>query len=275
MTRSPLLQSLVTKLALHHGKYNLLRMREETKEELRFSWATCFHRIVLRHCNTPTVDTSYLAYSIALTFASMFPPTRRDTRCHLYTAAAMLAFKFLEEDDPRSQEFHKITSNITTSSSSGSSESGPIEYCKKRICGMEQRLMMAVDWRLGDIVLPMVLVYALLDTISMQHRTLTAQEKRAIATEVNKLFFFILQAPTRYSQVLLYPMQDIVAVLLTIILSQHWKATTRLEHTLLSVLLQLLHDEYSPSDEDGSNMQVLLNFVRALNTSRLQLHIVK
>lgn len=259
--RTPQLQALVDKMSLHRNPITLPRIKEETKVELLNSWSTIFHRIVLRSTTSPSIDTSYLAYNLTLRFSSMFPPARKDTRCFLYSAAAMLAFKFLEEDDPKSEDFHNVVDTVI--------DGDPTSYCKKRICAMEQRIMMAVDWRLGDIVLPTILTYALLDNISLYHRTLSAAEKKSIATQTTKLFFFLMQNPSSYQTIVSFPMEDIVAVLLTVNLSAHMKATPRLENTLLAVLLHLLYDDVSSLGH--RNHPILLEKVRSYNSHLLTL----
>lgn len=127
------------------------------REELRCSLSSIFLPVCKKYC--ASLDTACLAYTLLARAAPAIPPRLSTTRNQMYIAALMIAFKFNEEEDPVVADFAKTI--LKTPHRPSTFQIPPTAS----VIRMEQRMMRAINWRAQDIVNPLVLTFALLDSL--------------------------------------------------------------------------------------------------------------
>lgn len=155
--RTPLFDELARRLPPPAGYYSRLACAPATRVELEGALTSVFGPVCRRH--GASLDTAFLAYGLTGRYCQVASPVRATSRSQLYIASLLAAFKWNEEEDV---EIDELARTILANAGSPNSFRRPTPV---QVIRMEQRLMAALGWRLGDDVTPLVLVTALLDCI--------------------------------------------------------------------------------------------------------------
>lgn len=153
--------------------FSRVRVGVATQNELANSLCTLFYPVC--HKYGASLDTAFLAYGILCKYSQRCAPRLASTRSQLYIAALLIAFKYNEEEDPNISDFARTIAKLPDAPSIFTSQALPTPSAVTR---MEQRMMRTIEWKIGDIVTPLVLIMALLDTlpgswsVSAKHRVL-------------------------------------------------------------------------------------------------------
>lgn len=129
--------------------------------------SSCFTSIMLPIAKTlhfTNVDTVFLAHEILQLYIIRLQcvPKRIDIRMQIYSAAILIATKHNEDHEWNVEEITLHVARLLQQYHTHTKRIGSLPS-KKSILLMERRILVAIDWRIHKIRLPLVVAYSLMD----------------------------------------------------------------------------------------------------------------